>query len=78
MIGIGNIKVVVFIMVLGLDLCFDLSKVYWLVVGISGVDFVDVLMGFVVWVEWFIDGDFSYEIDVCEIFEDWKIGYIFL
>lgn len=76
--GMGMVWVVVSVMVLGFDLWFDLLKVYWIVVGIVGVDLVDVLIGLVVWVEWIVDGDFVYEIDLCEMLKDWKMGYFLL
>lgn len=76
--GMGISWVLFVIMVLGLDFCFDLIQVYWLVVGIVGIDLEDGLIGLVVWVDYLIDGDFVYQIDVREILEDWKIGYFLL
>lgn len=37
--GMGIVCVLVVIMLFGLDFCFDLIYVYWLVVGIVGIDF---------------------------------------
>ncbi|MBX2875759.1 MAG: purine nucleoside permease, partial [Saprospiraceae bacterium] len=76
MTGIGNTKAAASIMALGLDPRFDLSKAYWLVAGISGVDPADAPTGSAAWAEWLIDGDLSHEIDAREIPEDWKTGYI--
>ena len=76
MTGIGNTKSAASIMALGLDPRFDLSKAYWLVAGISGVDPADAPTGSAAWAEWLIDGDLSHEIDAREIPEDWKTGYI--
>lgn len=76
MTGIGNTKSAASIMALGLDDRFDLSKAYWLVAGISGVDPADAPTGSAAWAEWLIDGDLSHQIDGREIPEDWKTGYI--
>lgn len=76
MTGIGNTKSAASIMALGLDERFDLSKAYWLVAGISGVDPADAPTGSAAWAEWLIDGDLSHQIDAREIPKDWKTGYI--
>jgi len=74
--GIGNIKAGVSIQALGLDPRFDLTKAYWLVAGISGVDPNDASTGCAVWADWLVDGDLSHEIDAREIPSDWETGYI--
>ncbi len=74
--GIGTAKASATIMALGLDPRFDLSKAYWLVAGISGVDPNDASVGSAAWAEWIVDGDISHEIDAREIPEDWATGYI--
>lgn len=74
--GVGNTKAAVSIMALGTDPRFDLSKAYWVVAGISGVDPEDAPTGSAVWAEYIIDGDLSHEIDAREIPEDWSTGYI--
>jgi len=74
--GIGNTKAAVSIMALGMDERFDLSKAYWLVAGISGVDPEDAPTGSAAWAEWIVDGDLSHEIDAREIEEGWETGYI--
>ena len=74
--GIGNIKAGISIQALGLDPRFDLTKAYWLVAGISGVDPYDASTGSAVWADWIIDGDMSHEIDAREIPEGWDTGYI--
>ena len=51
MTGIGNTKSAASIMALGLDPRFDLSKAYWLVAGISGVDPADAPTGSAAWAE---------------------------
>lgn len=74
--GIGNTKSAVSITALGLDERFDLTKAYWLVAGISGIDPEDGPTGSAVWADWIIDGDLSHEIDAREIPEGWTTGYI--
>ncbi len=74
--GIGNIRSAISITALGADPRFDLSKAYWLVAGISGVDPEDAPTGSAAWAEWLVDGDLSHEIDAREIPEDWTTGYI--
>jgi purine nucleoside permease len=50
-------------MALGMDPRFDLSKAYWLVAGIAGIDPADGSLGSAAWAEWVVDGDIGYEID---------------
>ncbi|MEO8052595.1 MAG: purine nucleoside permease, partial [Acidobacteriota bacterium] len=74
--GIGTAKAAATIMALGMDPRFDLSKAYWLVAGIAGIDPVDGSLGSAAWAEWVVDGDIGYEIDAREIPRDWKTGYV--
>jgi purine nucleoside permease len=74
--GIGTAKAAATIMALGLDPRFDLSKAYWLVAGISGIDPADGSLGSAAWAEWVVDGDLAHEIDSREIPSDWKTGYV--
>ena len=74
--GIGNTKAGISITALGSDPRFDLSKAYWLVAGISGVDPEDAPTGSAAWAEWLVDGDISHEIDPREMPENWPTGYI--
>lgn len=43
--GVGTAKAAASIMALGLDRRFDLTKAYWLVAGIAGVDPADASLG---------------------------------
>ncbi len=61
-------------MALGMDPRFDLTKAYWLVAGIAGIDPADGSLGSAAWAEWVVDGDIGYEIDAREIPKDWKTG----
>ena len=74
--GVGTAKAAASIMALGLDGRFDLSKAYWLVAGIAGVDPADATLGSAVWAEWVVDADLAHEIDAREIPAGWKTGYV--
>jgi purine nucleoside permease len=74
--GVGNARAAASIEALALDPRFDLSKAYWLVAGIAGVDPQDASLASAAWAEWVVDGDLAYEIDAREIPKDWKTGYV--
>ena len=74
--GIGTAKAAASVMALGMDPRFDLTKAYWLIAGISGIDPEDASTGSSVWAEWVVDGDLSHEIDPREAPEEWSTGYI--
>jgi len=74
--GQGNTNAATTIMALGLDPRFDLSKSYWLVAGIAGLDPADASVGSAVWTDYVVEGDLGHEIDAREIPADWKTGYI--
>jgi purine nucleoside permease len=74
--GIGTANSATAVMALGLDPRFDLSKAYWLVAGISGVDPADASIGSAAWAEYLVDGDLAHEIDAREIPADWPTGYL--
>jgi purine nucleoside permease len=63
-------------MALGLDPRFDLSKAYWVVAGIAGIDPADASLGSAAWAEWIVDGDLGHEIDAREIPPGWKTGMV--
>ena len=74
--GVGTARAAASIMALGLDPRFDLTKAYWLVAGIAGIDPADGSIGSAAWAEWVVDGDLAYEVDAREIPKDWKTGYV--
>jgi purine nucleoside permease len=74
--GVGTAKAAASVMALGLDPRFDLTKAYWLVAGIAGVDPADASLGSAAWAEYVVDGDLAYEIDAREIPSDWKTGFV--
>ena len=73
--GIGTARAAAAIMALGMDTRFDLSKSYWLIVGIAGFDPADASIGSAAWAEYLVDGDLAHEIDAREIPADWDFGY---
>ena len=72
--GVGSIRSAASVMALGMDPRFDLTKAYWVVAGIAGVDPEDATGGAAVWAEWLVDGDLNHEIDAREIPDDWETG----
>ncbi len=74
--GVGTAKSTAAIMALGLDPRFDLSKAYWLVAGIAGINPEKGSLGSAAWAEWVVDGDLAREIDAREIPSDWKTGVL--
>ena len=73
--GMGTAKSASAIMALGLDQRFDLTKSYWLIAGIAGIDPEDASIGSVAWSSFLVDGDLGFEIDSREIPEDWETGF---
>jgi len=63
-------------MALGMDPRFDLSRAYWLVAGIAGVNPNEASIGSAAWAEWVVDGDLGFEIDAREIPAGWPTGFI--
>lgn len=59
-----------------MDPRFDLSRAYWLVAGIAGVDPDDASLGSAAWAEWVIDGSLLHELDAREIPPDWRSGHV--
>jgi purine nucleoside permease len=74
--GVGTAKSAAAIMALGMDPRFDLTKAYWLVAGIAGINPARGSLGTAAWAEWVVDGDLAREIDAREIPANWKTGYL--
>jgi purine nucleoside permease len=74
--GMGTARSAASVMALGMDPRFDLSKAYWMVAGIAGIDPEDGSVGSAVWSEWLVDGDLAHEIDPREAPADWPTGYL--
>jgi purine nucleoside permease len=74
--GVGTARAAASIMALGMDRRFDLSRAYWLVAGIAGVNPNEASIGSAAWAEWVVDGDLGFEIDAREIPAGWPTGFI--
>jgi purine nucleoside permease len=55
---------------------FDLSKTYFLIAGIAGVDPADGTLGSAHWARFAVDGGLQNAIDAREIPSDWTTGYL--
>lgn len=73
--GVGNIRSAAALMAVGLDTRIDVSRAYWLIAGIAGIDPHDASIGSAAWARWLVDGDLGHEIDAREIPADWPDGY---
>ena len=74
--GEGSLRGAASIMALGMDPRFDLSKAYWLIPAIAGIDPTVASVGSAAWAEWVIDRDSSFEIDARDIPSDWPTGRV--
>jgi purine nucleoside permease len=74
--GVGKSQAAASIMALGLDPRFDLSKAYWILAGIAGIDPNRASVGSAVWASSIVDGDLAYEIDAREIPAHWSSGIV--
>jgi purine nucleoside permease len=74
--GVGTARAAASIMALGMDPRFDLTRAYWLVAGIAGVNPLEASIGSAAWVEWVVDADLAFEIDAREIPAEWSTGYL--
>lgn len=75
-VGSGAINASASIMALGLDPRFDLTKAYWVVAGIAGIDPDLGAVGSAAWAEWVVDRDLTHEIDAREIPAGWTTGLV--
>ena len=73
--GMGTAKSATATMALGLDPRFDLSKAYWMVAGIAGIDPEDIRRS-VAWSSYLVDGDLGHEIDAREIPEIGTLAFL--
>jgi purine nucleoside permease len=74
--GQGKSHAAASIMGLGFDPRFDLSRAYWLVAGIAGVNPNKASVASIAWANFIVDGDLSSEIDAREIPPGWSTGYV--
>jgi len=64
------------IMALGSDPRFDLSKAYWVVAGIAGVDPNAASVGSAAWANWVVNADLAFEIDARDMPRSWATGIV--
>jgi purine nucleoside permease len=64
------------VMALGSDPRFDLSKAYWIVAGIAGVDPNVASVGSAAWANWVVNADLAYEIDARDMPSTWTTGIV--
>ena len=74
--GVGTARAAASVTALGMDPRFDLSRAYWLVAGIAGVNPHEASIGSAAWAEWVVDTDLACQIDAREIPADWPTGYL--
>ena len=74
--GVGKAHAAASIMALGLDPRFDLTKAYWILAGIAGIDPAQASVGSAAWATHITDGDLAYEVDGREMPADWSTGII--
>jgi purine nucleoside permease len=74
--GVGKSHAAASIMALGMDPRFDLTKAYWILAGIAGIDPAKGSVGSAAWANYVVDGDLAYEIDGREIPRDWSTGIV--
>ncbi len=74
--GMGSIRAAASIMALGMDPRFDLTRAFWLISGVAGVDPARTSLGSVVLPEWVVDGNLQHEIDAREIPPEWLDGLV--
>jgi purine nucleoside permease len=72
----GKVNATASIMALAMDKRFDLSKAYWILAGIAGIDPAKGSIASAVWAHYAVDGDLGFEIDAREIPPDWSTGNV--
>ena len=72
--GVGTNRAAASTMALGLDPRFDLSKAYWMIAAIAGVNPNEASLGSAAWIGDVIDSDYGYAVDVREAPKGWDAG----
>lgn len=70
--GMGAINAAVVTTAIGHDPRFDLTRAYWLIAGLGGVDPEDASLGSAIWSRFVVDGDLAHEIDPRELPATWS------
>jgi len=74
--GVGAVRAAAAIMALGLDARFDLTRAFWIISGVCGINPARGSLASVVLPQFVVDGDFAHEIDGREIPAEWPDGFI--
>ena len=74
--GVGKAHAAASIMALGMDPRFDLTRSYWILAGIGGIDPAFGSVGSAVWANHVVDGDLAYEIDARDMPRGWSTGIV--
>ncbi len=74
--GVGAARAAASVMALGLNPRVDLSKAYFIVAGIAGIDPARGSLGSVVLPEFVVDGDLTHQLDAREIPAHWPDGFV--
>ena len=74
--GMGHTNAAVSTTALVLSRVFDLSRTYFLIAGIAGINPEHGTVGSVAWARYLVDFGIQWEIDAREIPSDWPSGYL--
>ena len=74
--GMGHANAAASTMAVGFDPRFDLSKTYFLIAGIAGIDPAQGTLGSAAWARYLVDFGIAQEIDAREMPKRWKAGYL--
>jgi purine nucleoside permease len=74
--GMGHANAAASTLAVTLDARFDLTRTYFLVAGIAGVDPARGTLGSAAWARWLIDFGIAQEIDAREMPANWHSGYV--
>jgi purine nucleoside permease len=74
--GMGHTNVAASISALVLSDFFDLSRTYFLIAGISGIDPTQGTLGSAAWARYLVDYGIAWELDGREKGSDWPTGYL--
>lgn len=74
--GVGAARAAASVMALGLDPRFDLTRAWFVIAGVAGIDPARGSLGSVVLPEYVVDGDLTHEIDAREIAAEWPDGFV--
>ena len=73
--GMGHANAAATLTVLAYSKLFDLTKSYFLIAGIAGIDPNQGTLGSVAWARYLVDYGIAWELDAREMPEGWKYGY---